>query len=126
VYRNNHTTSTKCQYHAAASNLKWWLIASCPLNIRIKLTAKNAVPISTWSPWNPVDTKKVLPIAPSEIENWDSKYSKACRIEKYTPSEIVIRRALNACPYEPPIRLWWAQVMDTPDANKIVVFKRGT
>jgi hypothetical protein len=24
INKNNQTTSTKCQYHAAASKLKWW------------------------------------------------------------------------------------------------------
>jgi hypothetical protein len=25
IYKNNHTTSTKCQYNIPLSNPKWWL-----------------------------------------------------------------------------------------------------
>jgi len=25
IYKNSHTTSTKCQYQAAVSNPKWWI-----------------------------------------------------------------------------------------------------
>ena len=36
MYRNNQTTSTKCQYQAAASNIKWWLKDKIPRSILIK------------------------------------------------------------------------------------------
>ena len=78
TYKNNHTTSTKCQYQAAASNpkwfsrVKWWFIK------RNKQTVINNVPIITWNPWNPVAIKKVEPYTLSEIENGAPKYSYAC------------------------------------------------
>jgi len=44
----------KCQYHAANSNLIWWIYEKCNFNIRNKLILKKIVPIITCSPWNPV------------------------------------------------------------------------
>ena len=61
IYKNNHTTSTKCQYHAAASNPKWCLAEKWQLYKRYKHTARNVVPIRTCKPWNPVATKNVEP-----------------------------------------------------------------
>jgi len=61
MYKNNHTTSTKCQYHAAASNPKWWIDEKWFIKCRTKQTNKNVVPIITWSPWNPVAIKKEDP-----------------------------------------------------------------
>ena len=56
MYRYSQTTSTKCQYHAAASNSKWcWVIC------RSRHVVKKVVPMITCSPWNPVATKKVDP-----------------------------------------------------------------
>lgn len=60
------------------------------------------------------------------MENEVSKYSEACRIVKYTPSMIVISRAWFMLFRFPSIRLWWAHVIDTPDANSTDVFRRGT
>ena len=60
-YRQIHTTSTKCQYQAAASNPKWCPLEKCHRIVRKRHTVRNDVPISTWAPWNPVDTKKVDP-----------------------------------------------------------------
>ena len=37
-----------------------------------------------------------------------------------------MNRAWSICLRLPSIRLWWAQVMDTPDARRIEVFRRGT
>lgn len=76
MYKNNHTTSTKCQYQAAASNPKWWYGEKWRLFIRNQHTIKKDVPIITCRPWNPVAIKKVDPYTESEIENGDSKYSK--------------------------------------------------
>lgn len=45
---------------------------------------------------------------------------------KYKPKMIVINRACIICIRLPSIRLWWAQVMDTPEASKTDVFKSGT
>ena len=69
IYKKIHTTSTKCQYHAAASNPKWRWAASWFNTDRIRHTNKNVVPIRTWRPWNPVATKNVEPYTLSAIEN---------------------------------------------------------
>lgn len=61
MYRNNHTTSTKCQYQAAASNPKWWFDVKWYLISRRRHTSRNVEPIITWRPWNPVATKNVDP-----------------------------------------------------------------
>lgn len=54
INKNNHTTSTKCQYHAAASNPKWCsLVKWFKYNLK-RHTIKNNVPTITWKPWNPV------------------------------------------------------------------------
>jgi len=60
-YRQIHTTSTKCQYQAAASNPKWWPVEKCIIISRLKHTARKVEPIKTWAPWNPVATKNVDP-----------------------------------------------------------------
>lgn len=75
MYRNNHTTSTKCQYQAAASNPKWWSLEKWINKFRKKQINKNVVPINTCSPWNPVAIKNVDPYDESEILKGASKYS---------------------------------------------------
>jgi hypothetical protein len=45
--KNNHTTSTKCQYKIPASNPRWWLFVKWYASTRHRPTAKNAVPIIT-------------------------------------------------------------------------------
>jgi hypothetical protein len=60
-YRQIHTTSTKCQYQAAASKPKWWPVEKCDRIVRRRHTNRNVEPINTWSPWNPVATKNVEP-----------------------------------------------------------------
>lgn len=54
-------TSTKCQYQAAASNPKWWSDVKWNLISRKRQTVRKVDPMITWSPWNPVATKKVEP-----------------------------------------------------------------
>ena len=58
MYTQNHkniqTTSTKCQYQAAASNPKWCALKKWYLICLNKQTIKNTVPINTWKPWKPV------------------------------------------------------------------------
>lgn len=61
MYKNNQTTSTKCQYQAAASNPKWCDGEKCKVFIRSQEIIKNNVPIITCKPWNPVAIKKVEP-----------------------------------------------------------------
>ena len=73
--KNNHTTSTKCQYHAAASKPKWWFFEKCVFKCLIKQTIIKHVPTKTWNPWNPVAMKNVEPYILSDIVNSASTYS---------------------------------------------------
>lgn len=91
--RQIHTTSTKCQYQAAASNPKWCIVENWCISVRIKQIVRNEEPISTWAPWNPVATKNVDPYTLSAIENEASMYSPACRNVKYNPRAIVSANA---------------------------------
>lgn len=93
VNKNNHTTSTKCQYQAAASNPKWWDDDIRFLFIRIKETIKKVVPIITWIPWKPVVIKNVAPKILSLKENWACIYSHIWRIENNKPKRMVISNA---------------------------------
>lgn len=45
---------------------------------------------------------------------------------KYTPSVMVINRACSIWFRLPSIRLWWAQVIETPEANRTEVLSSGT
>ncbi len=45
---------------------------------------------------------------------------------KYTPSEIVMNRPWSIFLRFPSIRLWWAQVIETPDARSTEVLSKGT
>lgn len=42
------------------------------------------------------------------------------------PSIIVMKSAWSMCLRFPSMRLWWAQVMDTPEANRTEVLRSGT
>ena len=77
TYKNNHTTSTKCQYHIANSKPKWCFIPKWPFHNLNKQYVKKHVPIITWKPWNPVATKKIVPYTESDILKLASVYSKA-------------------------------------------------
>ena len=52
--KNSQTTSTKCQYHAAASKPMWLSGVKWPFNALKRQTAKKIVPTITWKPWKPV------------------------------------------------------------------------
>lgn len=93
VNKNNHTTSTKCQYQAAASNPKWWDDDIRFLFIRKREIIKKVVPIITWIPWKPVVIKNVEPKILSLIENCACMYSHICKIENMIPSIMVINNA---------------------------------
>ena len=82
MYRNSHTTSTKCHYHAAASNPKWWFDEKCSVVCRSRHVIRKVVPIITCSLWNPVAMKKAEPYAESAIVNGASIYSYACNAVK--------------------------------------------
>src|SRR5215467_1813403 len=59
INRPSHTTSTKCQYQATASNAKWCSGLKCPARQRARITLSMRAPIVTWNPWNPVSMKNV-------------------------------------------------------------------
>lgn len=125
-YKQIHTTSTKCQYQAAASNPKWWLFEKWWLIVRLKHTNKNDDPIKTWAPWNPVATKNVDPYTLSAILNEASIYSPAWRKVKYRPRATVRINAWIVLVRLCSINLWWAHVTVIPEANNTAVFNSGT
>lgn len=125
MYRQIQTTSTKCQYQAAASNPKWCPVEKCWIDVRNKQIIRNDVPINTWAPWNPVATKKVDPKTLSEIVNGAVIYSPAWRIVKYAPSMIVSTKAWVVFIRLPSISLWCAHVTVTPDASSTAVLSSG-
>jgi hypothetical protein len=53
MYKNSQTTSTKCQYQAAASNPKWWFDEKWRVICWSRHVVRNVVPIITCSLWNP-------------------------------------------------------------------------
>ena len=125
IYKNSHTTSTKCQYQEAASKPKWWLLVKWnELNL-IKHMNKNIVPTRTWKPWNPVATKNVDPYTESAIQNGASRYSNNCNRVKIIPKIIVTYNAFIDSFLSPSTILWWAQVIVAPELNKIAVLRRG-
>jgi hypothetical protein len=100
--------------------VKWWS------KILYKQTAKKAVPISTWSPWNPVATKKVLPYTESAIVNGASMYSIACSAVNTTPKAIVSIKPIMVLLLSPLIMAWCDQVTDAPLDKRMAVFNSGT
>lgn len=125
-YRKIQTTSTKCQYQAAASNPKWRVVEKWCMYIRHRFTARNVEPMRTCKPWNPVATKNVEPYTLSAIVKEASQYSLACRNVKYTPRVTVRLRLWRALFSFPSISLWWDHVMVTPEARSTAVLRRGT
>jgi len=125
-YRQIHTTSTKCQYQAAASKPKWWPLEKWWAIVRLKHTRRNVDPIKTWAPWNPVATKNVDPYTLSEILNEASAYSPAWRIVKYIPNVTVKIKAWIVFERLFSSNLWCAHVTVTPEARRTAVFSRGT
>jgi len=95
-YRNSHTTSTKCQYHAAHSKPTKWAAEFTKFENRFNEITKNEVPIITCNPWNPVAMKKVEPNLESAIQKGASMYSNPWNRVKIIPSKIVIIRELFA------------------------------
>ncbi len=121
--RNNHTTSTKCQYQIAISRPKWCQEVKDELRARTRHTRRNKVPIKTCSPWKPVAIKNVDPKTLSLIVKEEIKYSITWRMVKYNPRTIVTIHGTNHG--ELPIKLWWAQVTLTPELRRIRVFSSG-
>lgn len=93
---------------------------------RARQTKRNKVPIITWSPWNPVATKNVVPNTLSAILKEASKYSKAWRAVKYRPKNTVRKSPCLALFRSPLIIAWWDQVTLIPEDRRIIVFKSGT
>lgn len=80
----------------------------------------------TWMPWKPVAMKKVAPYAESEMVKDASQYSSACSDVKYSPSITVINSPCLVWEKFLSIIPWCAHVTVTPEAKRIIVFKRGT
>lgn len=125
-YKNNHTTSTKCQYQMAISNPKIWFGGLLIMVIRIIDVIKNVVPKITCSPWNPVAIKKVDPNDESEMLNSACMYSITWRIVKYIPRIHVIISLIKDSFFMLFIIAWCDHVTDTPDLIRIIVLRRGT
>src|SRR3954471_22461316 len=90
VQRNSHTTSTKCQYQAAASKPKCRSGVKCPARARNQQTIRKQVPTMTWKPWKPVARKKVEGYTPPPTNlNGASEYSIAWHSVKLSPSRTV-------------------------------------
>jgi hypothetical protein len=89
------------------------------------LTIKKIDPMITCNPWNPVATKNVDPHTESHIENGACQYSIPWSVVKYNPSKTVKYNLLILLFRFFNIIEWCAQVTDTPEDNKIIVFKRG-
>ena len=124
-YKNNQTTSTKCQYQIDDSKPRWWSLENWLFICRINVTNKKILPIITCKPWKPVATKKVLPYTESAIVKLASMYSIVCRAVKIKPSKIVNNNACSVSEWLFSSIEWWAHVTVTPDLNKIIVFSKG-
>lgn len=65
------------------------------------------------------------PYTESEIENGDSKYSKAWSPVKYNPRIIVINKLHFLSEKFLKIIEWWHHVIEIPEEIRIIVFIRG-
>ena len=126
VYRNSHTTSTKCQYQAAHSNPVTCVGDVNLLIIRLVVAIRNVVPIRTCNPWNPVAMKNVDPNTESPRVYGASIYSIACRPENRAPRYTVTAIAAMLFDLFDRISSWCAHVIEIPDEIRIRVFRRGT
>lgn len=124
-YKNNQTTSTKCQYQAAHSNPTIWLFEFNILVNRTRDTVRNTEPIITCNPWNPVVMKKTLPNEESDIQKGASTYSKPWSIVKIAPSMIVMIKDVEDLEKFFFSISWWDQVTVTPEDKSKIVFIRG-
>ena len=89
INKNSQTTSTKCQYHAAASNPKWCDFVKWPKYPLNKQTDKKIVPTITWKPWKPVAIKNTDGYIPSVNPNGACIYSSAWKNVKEIPNKTV-------------------------------------
>src|SRR3954453_5709955 len=126
VNRNNHTTSTKCQYHAAASKPKCRSGVNWLARARNQQTIRKTVPTITWNPWNPVARKKVEGYTPPPLNlNGAFEYSIAWHRVNAMPSRIVIPRPRSRSLRLPSSSAWCAQVTVVPDSSRIIVLRKG-
>jgi len=102
-----------------------WLCELINLLKRVRETAKKIDPMITCSPWNPVAIKNVDPKDESAIENGASLYSNPWNNEKIAPKVIVRISAILALLKFLFSISWWDHVMETPEDNKRIVFRRG-
>jgi len=58
---SSQTTSTKCQYHAAASNAKWWSAVKWPRKHAREHHRQHDHADGHVKPWKPVSMKNVEP-----------------------------------------------------------------
>ena len=122
---NNHTTSTKCQYHAENSNNAWcwrekWFFTLLQYEINNK-----QVPTTTWNPCKPVNIKKVDPYIPSTKVYLVKPYSKYWSQLKIIPNVTAVYNPFNTTGLQPAIIPRWAATSATPDVNKTTVFTNG-
>lgn len=125
TYKNNHTTSTKCQYQEAASKAKCLELVKCKKYNFPRQVNKKIVPIITCKPWNPVAIKNIEPYTESAIQKGASIYSSNWRLVKISPKIIVIIKVIIASIFLPFTILWWDQVTVAPELNNTTVFKSG-
>jgi len=146
--KNNQTTSTKCQYQAAASKPKCWFLVktqvdrmsvkgkSIVLKVGIvikcltKQNNKNNAPTVTWNPWNPVVTKNELPYTFSfHVKVIPYLYSTHWQNKNVTPNIIVTTKCLAKFSW--PVKFdafkiaWCAKVIVTPEVNNNKVLIKG-
>src|SRR6516162_5798314 len=127
VNRNSQTTSTKCQYQAAASNPKCRSGVKWPARARNQQTIRKQVPTITWKPWKPVARKKVEGYTPPPTNlNGASEYSIAWHRVKLMPSRIVRPSPTTSVLLSRSSRPWCAQVIVVPDNSRIMVLRNGT
>src|SRR4029077_10038688 len=99
--RNSHTTSTKCQYHAANSKPRCCVGVNWTATARDRQTGRKIGPMMTWAPWKPVAMKNAAPYMLPAKWNAAWAYSQACTQVKVRPSAMVSTR-----PQIKPLRLF--------------------
>lgn len=125
-YKKIHTTSTKCQYQEASSNLVQFVSKSEILMDRNNTVNKYTVPIKTWIPWKPVNTKKEVPKVLSLKEKKDLEYSRIWSVVKIRPRATVRNKyRLKSLIFRTDL-LKCLMVTVTPDDNRTRVLISGT
>jgi hypothetical protein len=111
----------------AVSKPTWCDELKCPEQNRNKPINKKVVPIIICKPWKPVAKKKHEPNIPSAKEKDENLYSNACKVVKNKAKKrVIIKGIITLVLVCLPIRLWWHQVKEAPEVNKIKVLANGT